>query len=206
MPPVCACLVAKHAVEREHAAARARRLVSRVCTAGVLPREACAALREAVDANASLLLGTTDAMPEHTLHVDYEQLQGLIGHAAAATLSQLPARYRRQAEAARAGAASGGGVAEEQAPVLTECFIRRFSAETRPWIKIHADVAAVTVNVALTGDDEYPGGGQLLGVYDGAVRAVERRAGDVTVHPSSLLHGVSRMHAGARYTLILFFE
>ena len=50
------------------------------------------------------------------------------------------------------------------------------------------------------------GGGHLLAVYDGAVRVVSRRAGDATVHPSSLLHGVSRMREGSRYTLILFFE
>ena len=50
------------------------------------------------------------------------------------------------------------------------------------------------------------GGGVLLGVYNGSVRALARRAGDATVHPSSLLHGVSRMHAGERYTLILFFQ
>ena len=86
-----------------------------------------------------------------------------------------------------------------------ECFLRKFSAESRPWIKMHADVASVTVNVALSSDDEYPGG-RLLGVYDGGVRAIRRKAGDATVHPSSLLHGVSRMDVGERYTLILFFS
>ena len=83
--------------------------------------------------------------------------------------------------------------------------MRKFSAESRPWIKLHADVAAVTVNVALTNDDDYPGG-RLLGVYDGAVRVIPRTSGDATVHPSSLLHGVSRMVTGSRYTLILFFS
>ena len=95
-----------------------------------------------------------------------------------------------------------------------EIFVRRFSASTRPWIKLHADVAAVTVNVALTADgddpttgDETDGGGRLLAVYDGAIRTVARQAGDATVHPSSLLHGVGRMAEGAtRYTLILFFH
>ena len=70
---------------------------------------------------------------------------------------------------------------------------------------MHADVAAVTVNVALAGDDAHQGG-RLIGVYDGAARAIERRAGDATVHPSSLLHGVSRLYdEAARYTLIIFF-
>ena len=70
---------------------------------------------------------------------------------------------------------------------------------------MHADVAAVTINVALSSEVD-ASGGRLLGVFNGAVRAIERRAGDATVHSSSLLHGVSRMTTGERYTLILFFE
>ena len=71
---------------------------------------------------------------------------------------------------------------------------------------MHADVASVTVNVALTDDGvgADDASGRLLAVYDGKVRAVARRAGDATVHASSLVH-VSRMHgASQRYTLILF--
>ena len=198
-------------------------------------------------------------MPEHTLHLEPAQLQALVGADTAAALMRLPAQYRAQAAAAAAPPAQlggGDGVAAAAAaaetgdapagagdapaaappPRLVECFVRRFSAATRPWIKMHADVAGVTVNVALTdeggatdcgggesceggeacggscgeGNDGSAagraGGGVLLGVYDGAVRALARRAGDATVHPSSLLHGVSRMHEGERYTLILFFQ
>ena len=119
-------------------------------------------------------------------------------------------RYQRQAETGKvpSGPAAGGQpVADatvEPRPTLMECFIRKFSAETRPWIKMHADVAAVTVNVALSDEDD-SSRGRLLTVYDGAVRAIDRRAGDATVHPSSLLHGVSRMVEGQRHTLIMFF-
>jgi len=187
----------------------------------VLGAEACAALTRAVDEGASLRHGGTDGMPEHTLHLDRTRLEALIGRDAADALWALPVRYRRQAAAARAAASADGADAADGANTeadghahaeadggetrIVEIFIRRFSAATRPWIKMHADVAAVTVNVALTSEQDSPGG-SLLTVYDGAVRAVDRRAGDATVHPSSLLHGVSRMHEGERYTLILFFE
>ena len=181
---------------------------------GLLGPGDCRTLIAAVDADASLRNGTTDGMPEHTMHLQRAELERLIGHVPVESLWALPARYRLQAglQARVEGAASS--------PTAIECFIRKFSAQTRPWIRMHADVAAVTVNIALTDEvDESPpgddsrggvrsGGGRLLGIYDGAVRAIARRAGDATVHPSSLLHGVSRMDPGvaARYTLIVFFQ
>ena len=63
---------------------------------------------------------------------------------------------------------------------------------------------AATLNVALS-DESSLFGGKLIAVYDGAVHYVERREGDVTVHPPSLLHAVSRLAEGARYSLIIFF-
>jgi predicted 2-oxoglutarate/Fe(II)-dependent dioxygenase YbiX len=158
---------------------------------GILDEKASTALRAQVDAHASLRRGNTDQMPEFTLHLDAERLHALLGSAAAPLLT-LPGRFTQQ-----------GGSSREL--LLRECFVRKFSAETRPWIKMHADVAAVTINVALSSEVD-ASGGRLLGVFNGAVRAIERRAGDATVHSSSLLHGVSRMTTGERYTLILFFE
>lgn len=63
----------------------------------------------------------------------------------------------------------------------------------------------MTVNVALS-DGSAHGGGTLLAVYDGALRAVSRREGEATVHPSNVLHAVSRLTAGVRYSLIMFFH
>ena len=174
---------------------------------GVLDAGACEALIREVDARASLRNGTTDTMPEHTLHIETrEGLEALIGKEQVDALWELPIRYKRQSASETAAAATGPGGAP--LPRIIEIFIRRFSARTRPWIKMHADVASVTVNVALTDDGvgADDASGRLLAVYDGKVRAVARRAGDATVHASSLLHGVSRMHgASQRYTLILFF-
>eukprot|EP00966_Prymnesium_polylepis_P162187 3748278-Prymnesium_polylepis.1 len=131
-------------------------------------------------------------MPEYTLHLEHDELTALVGERAAARLWALPGRYDAAAE----------GVA------AVEVFVRRYSAETRPWIKLHADVAAVTANVALSGDDEAGGvGGRLVCVHGGAARVVARAAGDAVVHSSSLLHGVSRLRAGGqRYSLIVFFH
>ena len=88
---------------------------------------------------------------------------------------------------------------------LREMFVRRYSMETRPWILFHPDAYELTVNVALSSDDAH-GGGHLLGVYDGGVRALLRCEGTATVHSSKLLHAVSRMTHGTRYSLICFFD
>ena len=48
-------------------------------------------------------------------------------------------------------------------------------------------------------------GCRLLGVYGGAVHEISRAEGDATVHSSALLHGVTRMRRGTRYSMIMFF-
>ena len=85
-----------------------------------------------------------------------------------------------------------------------EIFVRRYAAGTRPWFPFHQDRAELTINVALSDDAEH-GGGRLLCVYDGRVHRLMRHEGTATVHRSTLLHGVSRMTSGVRYSLILFF-
>ena len=111
------------------------------------------------------------------------------------------------AEVEEAGAAHAAVEAAEAAGAgeLREMFVRRYSVDTRPWNPFHTDAYEVTVNVALSADSGH-GGGALLGVYDGQVRAIPRAEGDATVHSSKLLHGVTAMSHGTRYSLIVFFD
>ena len=88
---------------------------------------------------------------------------------------------------------------------LQEMFVRRYSPGTRPWIPFHPDRYEITVNVALSADVDHSGG-RLLGVFGGAVQELLRSEGEATVHSSSLLHAVTRMTGGTRYSLILFFD
>ena len=88
---------------------------------------------------------------------------------------------------------------------LREMFVRRYSVDTRPWNPFHTDAYELTANIALSPDDAH-GGGVLLGVYDGQVQPILRGEGGATVHSSKLLHAVSRMTTGTRYSLILFFD
>lgn len=80
-----------------------------------------------------------------------------------------------------------------------------FEACTGKWFGFHFDRASLTMNIALSSDDEH-GGGALLAIVDQRLRRCERQEGTATVHASTLLHAVTRMVHGERYALILFYR
>ena len=49
-------------------------------------------------------------------------------------------------------------------------------------------------------------GGRLLVVLNSEVQALDRAEGEATLHGSDLIHGVSAMTSGVRYSLLLFFS
>ena len=90
---------------------------------------------------------------------------------------------------------------------LKEAFVRRYTLDTRPWNPFHTDRYEITCNVELSaGGAESYSGGVLLGLYDGEVRRITREEGEATLHSSKLLHAVTKMTSGKRYSLILFFD
>jgi hypothetical protein len=178
-----------------------------VLRARALSAAACAALRTVVDAERRTTKDSIDGGAEHQRNVDRAELVRLIGEREVEALWALPHAFLR-----RRGGVDATAAASERPLAEGYMFIRRYSADTRPWIPFHADRAAVTVNVSLTEagvgrDCEFPGdgGGALLGLYNGGLQVISREEGDATVHASTLLHAVTRIKAGARYSLILFF-
>ena len=179
----------------------------------LLDLETCAVLRGAVDNERDAKVDSVDGAADHQLVLKPARLRSFVGAANARRLFTLPAVFRRQAAAV---AAEGGGnnsgtsanasmraTDEEQIP--HEILVRRYSADTRPWIAFHADNAAVTVNVALSADALHEGG-RLVAVANDAVATITRDEGEATVHDARLLHAVSCMRGKqARYSLILFF-
>ncbi len=176
-----------------------------------LSGEACAALRRAVDTYGTVSTDSVDGLPNRDLALNTEQLAAIVGADQTRGLLELPGRFHRIS----AAPTLTGEPAEENGhrPGLPPIrpvgfFARRYSAHSarddQPLTSFHMDSAALTVNVALT-DDAAIAGGRLLGVYGGAVHAIERREGDATVHSSSLLHAVSAVDNGVRFSLIMFF-
>ena len=166
---------------------------------GALDEASCAALRQAVDARRSVAKDSVDHSAEHQLNLTLEELRALIGANAVASLLRLPQELQVALEGEeRAPAEVGAGF-------RIECFVRRYKREERPWIQFHCDKAAFTCNVALA-DDALHDGGRLVCVAGGELHEIARREGEATVHRSSLLHAVSAMQCGVRYSMILFFH
>ena len=190
-----------------------------------LDAAACAELRRRVDEAGDAELDTVDGLPAHQVELTKEDLQALVGAAAAAELLALPTHLLPPSATPSSSPSSspsatptklsratiGGSVeglssspaAVHYAPSLI--FARRYSASTRPWIGFHNDDAAITVNVALSHDSNVTGG-DLIGLYGGGIHRIARAQGEASVHRSSLLHGVTRVRHGTRYSLILFFS
>mmetsp|Transcript_48822 Transcript_48822/g.157783 ORF Transcript_48822/g.157783 Transcript_48822/m.157783 type:complete len:413 (+) Transcript_48822:108-1346(+) len=188
----------------------AERLMLRA--AGVLDARACAALRDKVDSSAQQRPDSVDGLADHQVDLTAAQLEALVGRPALEALCRLPGALAAQMAAAGGPAegglteASPGGVSSlpsaGERPYRT--FVRRFTPAERPWFTFHGDTATATVNVALA-DDGSHGGGRLLAMLGGRVQRIDRAMGEATVHPSELLHAVSRTTRGTRYSLVLFF-
>ena len=84
-------------------------------------------------------------------------------------------------------------------------FARSYAPSARPWFPLHEDRADLTVNVTL-GEAVTTQGGHLLGLFKGKIRRMSREMGEATTHTPAPRHGVSRLSAGKRHSLILFFN
>ena len=192
----------------------------------VLDTAACAALRSAVDEKARKWEGgywcrpserngkdTVDGLLEHQINLSRERLRSLIGDPALLRLTRdLPTRF----EAKRDGVTCGPSRSRQHRLadecmcgaasnlVVSQAFVRRYTAHTRPWFTFHVDTASLTANIALEADAAHCGG-VLLALLEGSVTPIVRGEGEASVHPSTLMHGVTRMRQGTRYALVVFF-
>lgn len=162
------------------------------------------ALEEARDVTGD----TVDNAPRHMRQLSIDELRSLLGPDAVARLTKLPARLIEHLGAAHVPAAWRDYVDDAQGGAwsgLVLIAVREYSRRTRPWIRLHHDSAAITVNIALSEDADVDGGA-LVAVLDGAVRRMVRSAGEATIHSSTLVHGVTSVTGEhPRHTLILFF-
>jgi hypothetical protein len=84
-------------------------------------------------------------------------------------------------------------------------FVRRYSANTRPWFPFHCDNNAYTANVALSSASDHEGGA-LLCLAGGALQSCVRELGAATVHGGDVCHAVTPVTSGTRYALLIFFH
>lgn len=82
-----------------------------------------------------------------------------------------------------------------------EIVIRRCFAHGK-FINFHTDFSRKTLQVALNNDTEYEGG-RLVYLTEGKVHTPERKAGSITIHENDIVHGVTKLESGIRYSLFL---
>ena len=178
----------------------------------------CEVIRRALDAGVNTNQDSVDGLPDYQLDMhSVAELEELIGTAAVQRLQRLPQLF---CASQRRAAAMCDAVPPEQeqkqwhqatpaqpatALGIWQMFARRYTKHERPWFGFHRDKGPLTVNVACS-SDAYHEGGKLLGLLNGRVEVIHREEGEAIVHPSTLLHGVSRMEGGVRYSLIIFYR
>jgi len=83
-----------------------------------------------------------------------------------------------------------------------QIYLRRCCAHGR-YIGFHVDEAQWTLQVALNDPDEYEGGRLIYATEDFRVARPHRAAGTATLHDGFVLHGVTKLQGGVRYSLYL---
>eukprot|EP01043_Picozoa_sp_COSAG02_P025673 COSAG02_NODE_1451_length_12556_cov_3.624258_2_plen_465_part_00 len=174
----------------------------------------CAALRAAVDSDRNMESDSVDNKAQHQQNITIGRLTELIGHQDVDALWQLAddlltlQRSEAEAIAEAAGEEMPASVAEKvevaNGGYKVDMFVRRYTRETRPWIPFHYDNCNITINVALSPDTGHEGG-RLHAILGGRHRVISREEGEATAHGDDIMHCVSAMRSGVRYSLIMFF-
>eukprot|EP00798_Chlamydomonas_sp_ICE-L_P003941 gene3941-14018_t len=122
------------------------------------------------------------------------ELESVVGVESVARLVSLFGGRVDQIKLRRVSVGShGAGHGGEQGGGLDACCI-----------PFHLDEAELTMQVALNSPDDYTGGDLVFLLPDAASALVPSRCpGSATVHNNSVVHGVTRMQAGVRYSLFL---
>jgi hypothetical protein len=155
-----------------------------------------------------------DGLAQQKLRISVERLIELTSRSEIESLWRLADEVLAlQRQEAYAHADAVGKVVPVETAAATEAahggfhvdlFLRRYTLEGRPWIAFHRDVSGVTLNVALS-DDGAVTGGRLHAILGGRHRILTREEGEVTGHSDDLMHAVSAIRAGVRYSLIALF-
>ena len=184
-----------------------------------LTAESCAALRRVINSEMPTTArdGTDeseDGLSQQKLRISVERLIELTSRSEIESLWRLADEVLAlQRQEAYAHADAVGKVVPVETAAATEAahggfhvdlFLRRYTLEGRPWIAFHRDVSGVTLNVALS-DDGAVTGGRLHAILGGRHRILTREEGEVTGHSDDLMHAVSAIRAGVRYSLIALF-
>ena len=225
LPPSLRPPVPEAGGERAREAAAAAVVIAN----GLLPASVTAAVTATLARHRSVFdvatfAGSVDNKAAHMISV----LKGSGFRTGAAEWVELCEGVRRRAAptiaatmgAIGAGAASAVSTADVlagRALRLRECFVRQYAPAQRRGLAVHADVAALTLNVLLSPRasfrTERGGAGPTLFGYGGASgldfqrghsAEVALEQGAALLHSGAMLHGAEELVEGERLVLVLF--
>jgi len=162
---------------------------------GMLSTKACATLCSHLDNSAQILQNGLQEAGDFRLEVAPSDLARLIG----------------QGDASRIASACESMIivcAPELSARVPRLVLRRcapFAHGKNRGINFHRDHAVVTVNVALNSDSEYEGG-RLVVITPDTATMFQRPAGHAAIMDTALVHGVTALQGGFRYSLIAFHD
>lgn len=148
------------------------------------PAQCTSLVQHARDRVTAVARDSVDGRPEYQVNLDATELSSLVGETTTRRLLDLGPRGREH---------------------RVSLFVRTFSPEMRTHLPMHRDVSAFTVNVPLD-DGTTVEGGDLVVIDQGEPMTMRREQGVAICHTSELLHGVTRVAAGERWSLIALFD
>ena len=84
---------------------------------------------------------------------------------------------------------------------ISKIKLRRVNADNS-YIDFHKDYAKKTLKIPLNSHSEYKGG-DLIYLSDGLIHIPKQNLGSMTIHDNSIIHGVSPITKGTRYSLFI---
>lgn len=158
----------------------------------VLTELQCSALVQFIDDNiSSAVIDSVDDFPEYQVDVSFELLSQLVGKETCQTILELP------------NVLDNSLSHKLSSQLGYSLFLRLYSEETRPLIPFHHDICAYTCVIALNDQSDFSGGYFVMLNGDNLERAAWKQ-GEALLHSGNLVHGVSKMNAGKRYSLVMF--
>ncbi len=162
----------------------------------VLSNQQCQLLRQYVDEHiTSIVPDSVDDHPEYQVNLSPQLLHQLLGADTTQKLVKLPKRLDDSY------VPDDPDTADKKHQL--SIFLRMYSPQTRPYIAFHSDICRYTCVVALNDSREYDGG-RFVMIADNRLQIAPWQAGKALLHAGNLIHGVSKLTQGTRYSLVMF--
>lgn len=181
-------LIRQHGLQQQDY--RQTRVVDQV---PVLSAQQCSQLKAYLDRHITAVVpDSVDGYPEYQVNLSIAQLTALLNQETLDKLLNLPSLLHD-------GQSEG-----ENETLQFNLFLRIYSVQTRPYIAFHSDICTYTCVIALNDHQEFSGGQFLMMADDDQLRIAPWKTGHAVLHAGNLIHGVSNIYEGKRYSLVVF--